>query len=82
MEQKHTPEPWKVTEPKSGRVQISHSSGGIVGHAPQICAMWNSNKVTQANARRIVACVNACRGFSIEELDGADIFRDSIDAME
>lgn len=55
MTSKHTPGPWKVTHPKSGRVQISHSRGGMVGHAPQICAMWRSSDVTEANARLIAA---------------------------
>lgn len=34
------------------------------------------------NARRIVACVNACEGFSIEELEGADLFKDSIESQD
>ena len=32
------------------------------------------------NANRIVACWNACTGFSTEELDGADLFKDSIES--
>ena len=35
----------------------------------------------KANARRIVACINACEGFSIEELEGADLFKDSIESQ-
>lgn len=35
---------------------------------------------TEANARRVAACWNACDGFSIEELEGADLFKDSIES--
>ena len=34
----------------------------------------------KANAQRIVACVNACKGFSLEELQGANLFADSIES--
>ena len=36
--------------------------------------------ISEANARRIAACWNACDGFSIEELEGADLFKDSIES--
>lgn len=36
--------------------------------------------ISEANARRIAACWNACEGFSIEELEGADLFKDSIES--
>lgn len=52
-----------------------------------ICTVWiddapvrDFNSEQQANARRIIACVNACNGFSIEEIDGADLFKDSIES--
>lgn len=41
-----------------------------------------STEELEANARRIVACVNACAGFSIEELEGASLFNDSISAQD
>ena len=51
---KHTPEPWKVQHPHAGQRgwEIADSSG-----LNQV-----SQDVTEANARRIVACVNACKG--------------------
>lgn len=36
--------------------------------------------ISEANARRLAACWNACDGFSIEELEGADLFKDSIES--
>ena len=41
----------------------------------------HSTEESQANTRRIVACINACEGFSIEELEGADLFKDSIESQ-
>lgn len=40
----------------------------------------HSTEKSQANTRRIVACINACEGFSIEGLEGADLFKDSIES--
>lgn len=39
-----------------------------------------NHKNFEANARRIAACWNACEGFSTEELEGADLFKDSIES--
>ena len=41
----------------------------------------HSTEKSQANTRRIVACINACEGFSIEELEGANLFKDSIESQ-
>lgn len=59
---KHTKEPWKVQHPHAGQRgwEIADSSG-----LNQV-----SQDVTEANALRIVACVNACEGMSNEELEG------------
>lgn len=32
----------------------------------------------QENTRRIVACVSACRGFSTEELESANLYRERV----
>jgi hypothetical protein len=40
------------------------------------------NDQSAANARRIVACVNACAGFSIEEIEGANFHKDLVAAQE
>lgn len=40
-----------------------------------------STEETAANTRRVIACVNACEGFSVEELEGANLFTDSIESL-
>lgn len=59
MTQKHTPEPWKL-------YRNDQSVGDAVGNA--VCDAWPrgddqlASAEGKANARRIVACVNACEG--------------------
>lgn len=80
----HTPEPWT----------IGKSSGGAKNHA--ICADWriiahvNGNGYpagigwspeSEADALRIVACVNACKGISTEALEKG-IVSDLLGAMK
>ena len=62
---KHTQEPWKVQHPHAGQRgwEIADSSG-----LNQI-----SQDVTEANARRIVACVNACAGLPTEQLESSPL---------
>lgn len=57
----HSKEPWRVQHPHAGMRgwEIADSSG-----LNQV-----SQDVTDANARRIVACVNACRGLSTDVLE-------------
>lgn len=70
MEQKHTPEPWGITENPR---QIVAANGSTVAKLTAL---------DLPNARRIVACVNACAGFANEELEGASLYRDSFDAQK
>ncbi|WP_324042696.1 hypothetical protein [Aeromonas caviae] len=58
---KHTPEPWKVQHPHAGQRgwEIADSSG-----LNQV-----SQDVTEANARRIVACVNRLAPFTTEQIE-------------
>lgn len=51
----HTPEPWHVGE-TSHRGDIGH----VASKNKSIATTWNDKDY--ANARRIVACVNACKG--------------------
>lgn len=66
MTRKHTPEPWKL-------YRNDQSVGDAVGHA--VCDVWprGDDKIAseegKANARRIVACVNACRGLPTDEME-------------
>lgn len=63
MNQQHTPEPWEVC------------AFGIGLHANNIPICQFHNKLgddfpnCEANARRIVACVNACAGIPNEDLE-------------
>jgi hypothetical protein len=70
MTQKHTPEPWKL-------YRNDQSVGDVVGHA--VCDVWPrgddhiASEEGKANARRIVACVNACRGLPTDELEAKGV---------
>lgn len=63
---KHTREPWKL-------FRNDQSVGDSRAYA--VCDVWPRNgdglasEEGKANARRIVACVNACEGFSTEYLE-------------
>lgn len=73
-EVKHTPGPWQImgpTGPDDPRYYVMRSVG--VGDVPPekfyvaILSCGNLER-DEADARRIVACVNACAGVSTEEL--------------
>lgn len=68
MENKHTSEPWNLFS-KNGVVEITNAKRiAIVGWAG-----FDSTRVdedAEANARRIVACVNACAGLTDDHFDG------------
>ena len=72
---KHTPEPWNIYFNSQDDLVIRKMFAD--GQESHVVARCHSGA---ANARRIVACVNACEGFSIEELDGANLFKDSIES--
>lgn len=57
---KHTQEPWKVCHWKDDRrgFEIADRNQNRVGF-----------DMTEANASRIVACINACRGLPTDELE-------------
>lgn len=73
---KHTKGPWRIVE---GR---THGSLEVFSGDTAIAEIWRRGNASleMANARRIVACINACEGFSAEELQGADLFKDSIES--
>lgn len=56
----HTPEPWEVTDLRY--IRQSNEPRHVVARASKMDGM-------EANARRIVACVNACAGISTELLE-------------
>lgn len=55
-EQKHTPEPWKVSK-KANRF-ICTETGEVIA----MCDGLQAIELDKANARRIVACINAMAG--------------------
>lgn len=56
----HTPEPWEVTDLRY--IRQSNEPRHVVARAAKMDGM-------EANARRIVACVNACEGIDTESLE-------------
>ena len=76
--QQHTPEPWRLGR-FSGQAsyeKVRETCGAMdvvadTDTGPYVLAGCNINfpDDAKANARRIVACVNACAGFTDKELD-------------
>lgn len=62
---KHTPEPWQVHQDASGDVFISSAETSF--HIAEIGS--EDDEAVIPDARRIAACVNACRGLPTEELE-------------
>lgn len=81
MSAQHTPEPWEAVTPCPGEccwhLQSVNNDMGPWGHI-------NNPEMREADARRIVACVNACSGVSTEILeDGArNDWADLLSSME
>ena len=64
MKTEHTPEPWRIgTPPPNGEQTIGNEKGLMVA-----VATTGHGVSAEANARRIVACVNACAGIPDEQL--------------
>ena len=64
----HTPTPWKIEE----RGMYSDDIRGGGSNSPIVCMLSLDAKTLtemKANARRIVACVNACEGIDTEVLE-------------
>lgn len=64
----HSPELWKYSEDIAPFTRGPHISD-TRGHAVVVTGCDDSHDaVEQADAKRIVACVNACAGWTTEEL--------------
>lgn len=62
---KHTPGPWILEKPELDCVAISASSGDWLDLASVVIRVNDKHDPEgQANAARIVACVNACEGLA------------------
>lgn len=59
-EQKHTPEPWHVGDHPSSSEDVLDSAGDLIARCR-----------TDADAGRIVACVNACSGLDTTLLESS-----------
>lgn len=63
MKTEHTPEPWEFYTTPDGETVIAVADGG-----PAIASIAEeaSTELNEADAERIVACVNACKGLNPE----------------
>lgn len=72
-ETKHTPEPWEVRE-VDGLVAICHKTGWVLEN--------DNDEQNKTDARRIVACVNACAGIDIKFLEDFSILHEIKESKE
>ena len=69
---KHTPEPWDIGVSADNGLPCVDKVGSVF---VEICECWGGvddkeeTEQSQANARRIVACINACAGIPTHELE-------------
>ena len=80
MTQKHTPEPWAVSPGDN------ISSPGIDGPNGEAVVWWTSSQHDEgipnhADAYRIAAAVNACKGIPTEDLE-AGVVADMLEALQ
>ncbi|MGU5671202.1 hypothetical protein ACV1CZ_10755 [Aeromonas caviae] len=66
---KHTPEPWVIWNGGDGIMMYGAREPKRGGVALMCSNELVSGRTAIANARRIVACVNACRGLPTDELE-------------
>ena len=70
----HTPEPWGYVENLSG--SENHKGFRLHGasnwYFAEVYPVDEDGTEGRANARRIVACVNACKGIPTEKLESGD----------
>lgn len=63
----YTPEPWSVYEGE-------HIHGVLDAEGKHLAEMWQRKQYNSlANARRIVACINACEDISTETLESVKL---------
>jgi hypothetical protein len=77
MNTKHTPEPWSVLN--TGCI-VNEVENVLLPSAVMTCKDMTlphkHRRLAKANAKRIVECVNACAGQSIEDVKLATAYRD------
>lgn len=75
---KHTTEPWHVCEPTEALHAVRAEAGRIVADV----GYSDTDAQNRMNARRIVACVNACAGVTTEELEQGGFVTGLIERLE
>ena len=75
---KHTTEPWHVCEPTEALHAVRTEAGRIVADV----GYSDTDAQNRMNARRIVACVNACAGVTTEELEQGGFVAGLVERLE
>ena len=75
---KHTKEPWHVCDPTEQIHAVRSEAGRIVADV----GYSDTDAQNRMNARRIVACVNACAGVTTEELEQGGFVTGLIERLE
>lgn len=71
-EQSHTPEPWVIKRWQRTLMIIGNFDGTHGQGLAHTVGLRGIDGLDAANARRIIACVNACRGIPTEDLEDLD----------
>jgi len=87
MDAKHTPGPWTV-DPENDADALGPDGKPVAlcyyasmnGRTYNVHSVVRSDEESEANALRIVACVNACEGISTDALSGGLVPRAQLDA--
>lgn len=77
----HTPEPWKVAG-FLGIYPKDRLDTAIIATLANNSGAARGVDISEANARRIVACVNACEGLETENLENAGLLRDGLESVQ
>lgn len=77
----HTPEPWQLDDEPDTCTNFysDDATGSIIGGCPEYKFAKRPIDERKANARRIVACVNACAGLDTEDLERNGVIAASSD---
>ncbi len=76
--QPHSPEPWQQGETDNASAQVWDAENKTVGTIHTGFGIVLANEAKQkggANVRRIIACVNACRGIPVELLESGKLIQ-------
>jgi hypothetical protein len=77
----HSPEPWEIPIDEEGWLCINCEGGTVLGLPHWIQNSMDATMLSLEDAKRIVACVNACKGIPTKVLDRAS-FKPILDSLE